>query len=150
MPRNISFALTTQQIRDRTKDVTRRLGWLFLSAGERLHACVKCQGLRPGEAIERLALIEVVSVRREPLDSVTQDDVRREGFHDMTTAEFVEMFCEHMGCERQTIVTRIEFRYVDDPGGYGEIDRSDPIGVDAILSEATGVEAKRFSTMGAK
>ncbi len=28
--RNISFALTTQQILDQQKDVTRRLGWLFL------------------------------------------------------------------------------------------------------------------------
>jgi len=34
MPRNISFALTTQQVRNRTKTVTRRAGWLFLKAGD--------------------------------------------------------------------------------------------------------------------
>jgi len=115
MPRNMSFSLTTQQIRERTKDVTRRLGWANLKAGQRLNACRKCQGLRPGEAIERLALIEVVSVLRLRLDSITQDDVRREGFTNMTASEFVAMFCEHMKVDPTTTVTRIEFRYVDEP-----------------------------------
>jgi len=113
MPRNMSFAKTTRQIRDRTKDVTRRLGWRDVKVGQRLNACVKCQGLRPGEAIERLALLEVVSVRREPLNAIDQDDVRREGFPDMTPAEFVEMFCRDIGAEPATDVARIEFRYVD-------------------------------------
>lgn len=115
MPRNMSFAKTTQQIGERTKDVTRRLGWRNLKAGERLNACVKCQGLKPGEAIERLALIEVVSVRRERLDAIDQDDVRREGFPDMTPTQFVEMFCRDIGATAETDVARIEFKYVDDP-----------------------------------
>jgi hypothetical protein len=114
MARNMSFSLTTQQIRDRSKDVTRRLGWFFLSPGDRLNACVKCQGLRPGEKIERLALIEVVSVSREPLNHIDARDVHREGFPGMTPDEFVAMFCEHMNVSRSTMVFRIEFRYLDD------------------------------------
>jgi len=47
MPRNISFALTTKQIRNRSKTVTRRLGWLHIKKGDVLNACVKCMGLKP-------------------------------------------------------------------------------------------------------
>lgn len=71
MPRNISFALTTDQIRDRTKTVTRRKGWKFLKAGDTLNACVKCMGLRPGEQIERLAIIRVVDRAIARADAAT-------------------------------------------------------------------------------
>jgi hypothetical protein len=117
MPRNISFALTTDQIRNRTKTVTRRVGWKFLKAGDTLNACVKCMGLKPGEKIERLATIRVVDVRREPLDSPYYAqkgllESRREGF-DISYHKFVAMFCQHMKCEPTQEVTRIEFEYVD-------------------------------------
>lgn len=117
MPRNISFSLTTDQIRDRSKTVTRRVGWKFLKVGDELNACVKCMGLRPGEKIERLARIRVVDVRREPLDSPYYGqkgllEARREGF-DFSWHKFVAMFCQHMGCEPDQIVTRIEFEYLD-------------------------------------
>jgi hypothetical protein len=111
----MSFSLTTKQIRNRTKTVTRRKGWLFLKPGDVLNACVKCQGLKPGEKIQRLCQIWVVSVRREPLwDIVTQhplSEVRREGFPRMSAREFVVMFCKHMGGGTQQTVTRIEFEY---------------------------------------
>lgn len=38
MPRNMSFALTTSQIRDRSKTVTRRFGWWFLVPGDQVWA----------------------------------------------------------------------------------------------------------------
>ena len=119
MPRNISFSLTTNQIRKRTKTVTRRLGWLHIKNGDVLNACVKCMGLKPGEQIERLGQIRVVSVRREPLTSMWLEpygtfEAKDEGFPDMTGAEFVLMFCRHMNCEESQDVTRIEFEYVDD------------------------------------
>ena len=118
MPRLISFALTTSQVRRREKDVTRRLGWRFLKPGQRLTGVVKAMGLKKGEQVERLAEIEVVSVTREPLSAIEDypDDVRREGFHDMDPARFVEMFCSHMSGKvtPETIVTRIEFRYVEE------------------------------------
>lgn len=121
MPRNISFALTTEQIRNRTKTVTRRLGWKNLKPGQILNACVKCMGLEPGEKIERLGQIRVVSVKQERLsnmfvDPYGRDEAAREGFPGFTGTEFVEMFCKHMkplyGCV--TEVTRIEFEYVDE------------------------------------
>lgn len=112
--RNISFALTTPQFRARTKTVTRRLGWEFLRPGDRLMACVKCQGLKPGEVLERLGEIVVTDVRRERLDAITPEDVVKEGFPEMTRGEFIAMFCDHMGCGRWRRVTRIEFQYVEE------------------------------------
>ncbi len=77
--KNISFALTIPQVISQTKTVTRRTGWLNLKIGERLSAVAKCMGLKKGETIERLGVIEVLDVRREALNSITQDDVIKEG-----------------------------------------------------------------------
>lgn len=112
--RNMSFALTTRQIIDRTKTVTRRRGWHDLRPGTLIRAVRKGMGLKPGESIEPLAILRVVNVSREPLHAIDDDDVEREGFI-MPAHEFIEMFCDHMGRDRDQIVTRIEFRYV--PGG---------------------------------
>lgn len=112
--RNMSFALTTQQILDGTKTVTRRDGWAFLKVGDRVQAVRKCRGLRPGEKIEPLRVIEITSVSREPLHAITQADVAREGFPDNTCDEFITMFCaSHKGCTSEAEITRIEFRYVN-------------------------------------
>lgn len=122
MPRNISFALTAEQIRNRTKTVTRRLGWKHLKAGDVLNACVKCMGLRPGEKIERLGQIRVVSVRQERLSAMLSDleygfsETEREGFPKGHAkhwpSEFVAMFCNSMKCDEHAQVTRIEFEYI--------------------------------------
>lgn len=112
--KSISFALTTDQIRCRTKTVTRRTGWRTLKPGDLLQAVVKGMGLRKGESPERLSILRVIDVRREPLHAIDDDDVCREGFI-MPAHDFVEMFCDHMKCDRDQMVTRIEFRYV--PGG---------------------------------
>ena len=110
--RNMSFALTTDQLLRREKTVTRRLGWLYLRTGDWVQAVKKCMGLKPGEKLERLCVIKVTDTRREPLRAMTQDDCVREGFPQMTVAEFVEFFCKtHKGCTPDTIVTRIEFDY---------------------------------------
>ena len=110
--RNISFQLTTAQIRDRSKTVTRRLGWKNLKVGDRLQGCVKCMGLKPGEKIQNLAVIEVVSVRRELLMDMPDSDCALEGFPRFTNVEFVSMFCEHMHVFPHHEVTRIEFKYL--------------------------------------
>lgn len=104
----MSFALTTEQIEKQTKSVTRRLGWRDLKVGERLLAVDK----QRVPDVKKLAVIEVVSVRREPLNDIGIDDVEREGFLGMTSAEFVEMFCREMECKSTDEVTRIEFCYV--------------------------------------
>lgn len=41
MPRNMSFALTTDQVKDRVKTVTRRNGWWFLKPGDIVNAVKK-------------------------------------------------------------------------------------------------------------
>lgn len=122
--RNMSFALTTDQIRDGSKTVTRRLGWLNLKAGDMVQPVKKCMGIRPGEKIEPLrGPLRVVSVRREPLRQMLNnlkygfDECKREGFGEHPVfqwpSEFVAMFCAtHRGCTPETEVTRIEFEYV--------------------------------------
>jgi hypothetical protein len=116
--RLMSFFLTTAQYLDGSKDVTRRLGWLNLQPGETVMGCKKSQGRRNGEPVVRLGAADIVSVRREPLRRMMDEpeygaaECRREGFPNMTPAEFVAMFCKHMGCEPDRVVTRIEFRRV--------------------------------------
>jgi hypothetical protein len=118
--RNISFALTTDQIRAGTKTVTRRMGWLALKPGELLQPVKKGMGLKPGEKIERLrGPIRVTSVRREMLNEMVRlpaygrQECDYEGFPDYSPASFVDMFCRsHTGCKPNSIVTRIEFEYV--------------------------------------
>lgn len=118
---NISFFLTQEQFRNRTKTVTRRLGWKNVKVGQTICGIVKGQGLKPGEKIERLGQIRVVSVTREPLAALYFDpeygkrECEKEGFPHLTGFDFAEMFCEHMKCYHHTEVTRIEFEYLDKP-----------------------------------
>lgn len=111
--RNISFQLTKDQILNRTKMVTRRLGWKNLKPGTRLQAVEKGMGLKKGETVKKLAVIDVVTVRREPLNVITDSDCADEGFPHFGPLDFVQMFCEHMGCTPETMITRIEFKYVE-------------------------------------
>lgn len=111
--RNISFSATKAQFRAHTKTVTRRMRWERLQAGDRLMGVEQAQGLRRGEKIVKMGAIEVVSVRREPLNAITPADVIQEGFPDLTPAQFVRFFCEFNTCAPDAMVTRIEFRYVD-------------------------------------
>jgi hypothetical protein len=112
--------LTTEQYRNHTKTVTRRLGWRFLKPGEILNGCEKCQGLKKGEKQVKMGQHRVLSTRWEPLRRMIDDpeygreEVVKEGFPDMTPAEFVEFFCaSHRGCVPETLVNRIEFDYLD-------------------------------------
>lgn len=74
-------------------------------------AVEKSQGLKSGESVVKLGEIEIVSVRREPLSAITEDDVDREGFPELTAGGFIEMFLAHMGLSDEAAeVTRIEFR----------------------------------------
>lgn len=112
MARLMSFALTVRQFRDRTKDVTRRLGWDDLRPGNRVVGAEKCMGLKRGEKVVRLGMIEIVSVRIEPLYLIDAADVGREGFPGMDPEEFVEMFCRANRCRPDAMITRIEYRYL--------------------------------------
>jgi hypothetical protein len=122
--RNISFMLTQQQIRARTKTVTRRVGWRTLKAGDVLRGVEKGMGLKPGEKLKPMATIRVVSVSAEPLSATTAKpdygvvECGKEGFGEHPSlrwpSEFVKFFCgSHRGSTPDTVVTRIEFGYVD-------------------------------------
>jgi hypothetical protein len=104
--------MTELQFEARTKDVTRRLGWASLTPGTRLTGVRKAMGLAKGERQHVLHDVEVVSVRRERVDAITEDDVRREGFPDWSPAQFVDFFCKGHRCAPGTTVTRIEFRHL--------------------------------------
>lgn len=115
MPRGMSFMLTQQQMRDESKNVTRRLGWVFLKPGDIVNAMEKCQGLKKGEKQVLIYPIRILSTRKEPLFKVTRGECFREGFPEMTPIEFVEMFCRTNKCTPTTTVNRIAFeRYRGD------------------------------------
>jgi hypothetical protein len=126
MARNISFALTTPQFIARTKTVTRRMGWRTAAVGQQLCGVKKGMGLRPGEKIERLGMIRLVSVTTEPLRRLTDDlhygfsETEREGFpegHPLHyPSSFVRFFCRsHKGCTPDSEITRLEYEFVDSP-----------------------------------
>jgi len=110
--RIMSFFMTTQQIIDETKFVTRRFAWWNLPVDTLLCAAEKCQGLGKGGKINRLKVIKVVSVLSEPLNAITKAECVLEGFPDMEPAEFVEMMVKHYKCKPDKIINRIEFKYV--------------------------------------
>lgn len=114
MPRNMSFALTTQQIRDRTKTVTRRFGWWNLKPGQIINAVEKSMGIKKGEKINVLCQIRIVSTRQEPLSDMADEDCAREGFpHFKDKWEFIAMLIEHYNLDHANVpVNRIEFEYI--------------------------------------
>lgn len=112
--RNMSFALTTEQIRQQTKTVTRRFGWWFLKPGDLVQPVEKAMGLKKGEAIKKVGCpMRIVSVRKEPLEAITDDDCVREGFPMLTADGFVAMLQGHYQCAGDKLVNRIEFEYTE-------------------------------------
>ena len=116
MPRLMSFSLTTAQFLEGTKTVTRRLKWDFLKSGDILQGVEKTMGLNKGEKVKRLGLLRVVSVRKEPLKSITKTDCIREGFPNLTPKQFTQMLTEHYGIAPDTPVNRIEFEHINEDG----------------------------------
>ncbi len=113
MPRNMSFAMTTEQFKNQSKTVTRRFGWAFLKPGDVVCGVEKAMGLKSGEKIKKLGLIEIVSVRTEALNQITQSDVIKEGFPDWTPDQFIDMLTNHYNNVAPTsLVNRIEYKYL--------------------------------------
>lgn len=108
--------MTTKQIKNRTKTVTRRWGWKHARVGDRYQPVEKCQGLRKGEKIKKIGgPIEVVSTGWQPLAYITQEDCILEGFPDLTPLQFVTMLLRTKGgAEAHHPINRIEFKYVDE------------------------------------
>ncbi len=124
MSRLMSVAFTEQAVRERRKTVTRRKGWLFLKPGDHLTLCRKVMGRKPGEPLIHIAEVEVIDVRREPLQFVHYiGELTKEGFPELEptrildgTGIFVKRFFAPQGIGRFDIVTRIEWRYLDTAG----------------------------------
>jgi hypothetical protein len=118
----MSFSITTEQMRNRTKTVTRRLGWSFLKPGDVVNAVEKAMGLKPGEKIKRICQIRILDVRREQLADMLDgvdygfQETTLEGFPEGTDKHwpsvFVDMFCRAMKCKPETEVNRIAFEFV--------------------------------------
>lgn len=111
--KNMSFALTKDQILTKTKTVTRRLGWAFLKPGDLIQPVEKCMGLKKGEKAKKLGgPIRILNWAKVPLNWIDQEDVIAEGFPGHTPAQFIEMFCRNMGCQPDDHIRRIKFEYV--------------------------------------
>lgn len=105
--------LTTEQVKNETKTVTRRNGWDFLTVGESLQPVEKCQGLKKGDKVKKLGPpIQVTDIRKEPLWNISPAECVLEGFPDMTPEDFITMYCKANKCKRDQVVTRIEFIYL--------------------------------------
>lgn len=124
MPRLMSVAYTEAQVLDRTKHVTRRLGWRHARPGQRVVLCRKVMGRKPNEPLVRLVVVEFKDVRRESLWPLCQlddegqhsewarDEMAREGFPGMDPTAFVlQFFVKAQRTKPTAEVTRIEWRY---------------------------------------
>jgi len=111
--KRISFSETKEAFRAQVKDVTRRSAWQALEPGTELLAVEKAMGLRKGEKQVPMGTIRVIDVRREPLNRITLEDVRREGFLDLDVRQFVGFFQDTFSVPPYFILTRIEFEYLE-------------------------------------
>ena len=110
----MSFALTTDQVRARTKTVTRRFGWWFLKPGDLVQPVRKSMGLKRGEKAERIGCpIRIVATRAEMLADITAEDCVLEGFPQMQPHEFVLMLCDGNYALSYGTVNRIQFEYTE-------------------------------------
>lgn len=115
--RNMSFMLTTKQMYDETKSVTRRVGWWNLNSGDVVMAVEKGMGLKKGEKVIPIYPILIINrpmkqelARLLRCDSYAYREVIKEGFPDLSPKQFVDMFCSsHKGCTPNTLVNRIPF-----------------------------------------
>lgn len=128
---NISCFLTQRQVRDGSKDVTRRLGksWLKIQPGRIVTIIVKGQGLKKGEKVQRIRDARIVKVNPEPLCAIRyyrtlpdgRTEMAREGFPELSADEFICMFMKHMDCSPEEMLARIEWEYV---GGFYPVNKT--------------------------
>jgi hypothetical protein len=118
--RRMAFSLTTPQILDRSKTVTRRTGWRFLKRGDLVQAVEKARGLKKGEPVRNLAVLRIRDVRVESLarlidePTYAEDELPREGYPCWSRDDFIEMFCRTHGLKSPRVnITRISFDYVE-------------------------------------
>ena len=113
---NMSFSATIEQVRNKTKTVTRRHAntWKRLKVGDVLWAVEKAQGLKKGEKIKRICQIRITSIWTAPLTTMTPSECALEGFPRMSVRDFWNMFCSINKCDVTDDVKRIEFEYLEE------------------------------------
>lgn len=65
------------------------------------------------DPLVRICDVRVTDVYREPLFHIGPSDVAAEGFPDWTPAQFIDFYCRTFKVTPETIVTRIEWRYLE-------------------------------------
>jgi len=109
----MSFFMTVQQVKDRTKTQTRRYGWSNLKVGDILWAVEKAMGLKKGEKINRLGKIQITGVRQEALNRVTDNDLTKEGFSKMSKQDFIALITRRYGSAPSDPINVIDFEYIE-------------------------------------
>lgn len=115
MPRRMSCALTSEQVRQHIKTETRRAThtWVNLKPGDPITLIEKGMGLKKGQ--KQVVLAEAVCVANylEPLYQISQESVVREGFPQWKPLEFVGFYLAEKGGEAGQIVRVIRWAYVE-------------------------------------
>ena len=110
----MSFALTKEQIKNKTKTVTRRNRWDHLKPSDLIQPVEKCMGLKKGE--KQILLgdpIRITSISVQRLYQITKADCVLEGLPDMSPEDFIAFYMAANKCDRDQTVNRIEFEYID-------------------------------------
>ena len=128
--RLMSVAFTEDAVRARRKTVTRRNGWLFAQPGDQIALCRKVMGRKKGEPLDIITTVEIIDVRREPLNAMLDDldygftETTLEGFPEGHPEHFPSHFVEKFFLNAQRMkptdhVTRIQWRYLDETPAHG-------------------------------
>lgn len=110
----MSFSKTTEQVYQRTKHVTRRWGWWDAKPGDRVCAIEKGMGLKLGEKVKRICVIEITDARPDPLCNITKAECVLEGFPGKEPEELIALLLsmKPKKCKSEH-PNRIAFKYVE-------------------------------------
>jgi hypothetical protein len=110
----ISFASTAPKIKEQTKDVTRRpttrKPWKRnrFNVGE----VVQAYDRLPARDGKPIAKIRIKDISKVPLNSITMDEMSREGMPGGSIAQFINTWMLAYDGPEDQLVWRIEFEYV--------------------------------------
>ena len=108
--RNKSFFLTQEQYRNRTKTVTRRQCKRTPQVGEQFMGIVKGQGIKKGEKVEKMHSSTITHVWWEMINTISPQEVVKEGFPGKHPFWFIAMYCKANNCKPTDLCCRIEFK----------------------------------------
>lgn len=114
--KRMSFSMTKEQVKNQTKTVTRRNGWLKAKPGDIIQPIEKGMGLKKGEKQVKIGPpIRILHVDREPINHIRYwpADLIKEGFDNMSVSDFMVMYCKANKCKPSDYCTRIEYEYLN-------------------------------------